>query len=136
MSRALHKRWRHGALPFDLKVLVDQLDDPEAQPAAGEAPRAETIAAAAVRRRREVAFLANELFNQSRAVADAVSDLVPAELAAGAGDLGGNPPLGALAERLDEALRCFDRLQEELGLPLGREPRYRRFLGGGDDGES
>jgi hypothetical protein len=38
MSRALHGRWRHEALPFDLEVLVDEFDDPEAQPAAGAEP--------------------------------------------------------------------------------------------------
>jgi hypothetical protein len=73
-------------------------------------------------------FLARELFQQVQGVLSAVGDLVPAELAAGDGDLEGHPPLRAVAERLDDALRCFDLLQEELGLSLGREPRYGRLL--------
>jgi hypothetical protein len=83
------------------------------------------------RRRQEIAFLARELFQQVQGVLGAVGDLVPGELAAGAGELGGNPPLQAVAERLDDALRCFDLLQEELGLPGDCEPRYRRSLAGG-----
>jgi hypothetical protein len=88
------------------------------------------------RRRREITFLARELYQQVQGVLNAVGDLVPAELTAGAGELEGNPSLRAVAERLDDALRSFDLLQEELGLPLGREPRYRRFLAGGDAAES
>ena len=88
------------------------------------------------RRGREVAFLSRELLQQVQGVLSAVGDLVPAELAAGAGELEGNPPLQAVAERLDDALRCFDLLQEELGLPLGREPRYGRLLAGEDGAES
>jgi hypothetical protein len=83
------------------------------------------------RRYREIQFLARELFQQAEAVLNAIGDLVPAELAAGAGELGDNPPLKAVAERLDDALVCFGLLQEELGLPAGREPRYRRLLVGG-----
>jgi hypothetical protein len=85
------------------------------------------------RRYREIQFLARELFQQVEAVLNAVGDLVPAELAARAGDLGGNPPLKAVAERLDDALVCFGLLEEELGLPAGREPRYRRFLVGREE---
>ena len=84
------------------------------------------------RRRREIEFLARELYQQVQGVLSAVGDLVPAELAAGAGELEGNPSLRAVAGRLDDALTCFGLLQEELGLPSGREPRYRRFLAGGD----
>ena len=86
----------------------------------------------AARRRQEIAFLARELFQQVEGVLGAVGGLVPAELAAGPGELEVNPALRGLAERLDDALRCFDLLQEEVGLPLGREPRYRRFLAGGE----
>jgi hypothetical protein len=91
--------------------------------------------AMAVRRRREIEFLARELFAQAQALMTAVGDLVPAELAAGDGDLaphswGGPTPLRAVAEQLDEALLCFDLLQEELGLPAGVGPRYGRLLGG------
>jgi hypothetical protein len=88
------------------------------------------------RRCREIVFLARELFRQVQGVLGAVGDLVPAELAAGDGELGGNPPLRAVSERLDDAPRCFDLLQEELGLPSGREPRYGRLRAGGDDVES
>jgi hypothetical protein len=85
---------------------------------------------AATRRRREIEFLARELYQQARGVLDAVGDLVPAELASGDGELAGGRPLGAVAERVDDVLRCFDLLQEELGLPAGRESRYRRCPGG------
>jgi hypothetical protein len=34
----------------------------------------------------------------------------------------------AVADRLDEALLCFDLLQQELGLPPGAAPRYARLL--------
>ena len=95
-----------------------------------------TTTTTAARRRREIEFLARELFNQARDVLSAVGDLAPAELAAGDGELAGNPSLRGVAERLDDALRSFDLLQEELGLPLGREPRYGRFLAGGDEAES
>jgi hypothetical protein len=42
----------------------------------------------------------------------AVGDLVPAELAAGDGELAGGHPLQAVAEQLDDALRYFNLLQE------------------------
>ncbi len=92
--------------------------------------------AMAVRRRREIELLARDLFAQAQGLMTAVGDLVPADLAAGVGDLaphpsGGPTPLRAVAERLDDALLCFDLLQEELGLPAGRGPRYGRLLGGG-----
>ena len=61
----------------------------------------------------------------------AVGDLVPAELAAGGGELADDSLLRAVAERLDDALLCFDLLQEELGLPSGAGPRYGGLLGGG-----
>jgi hypothetical protein len=89
----------------------------------------------AARRRQEIAFLARELYQQVQGVLGAVGDLVPAELAAGTGELEGNGALRAVAERLDDALTCFGLLQEELGLPAGREPRSRRFLTG-DGAES
>jgi hypothetical protein len=95
-----------------------------------------TTTTTAVRRSREIAFLARELYQQVQGVLSAVGDLVPAELAAGAGELEGNGALRAVAERLDDALMCFGLLQEELGLPAGREPRYRRFLAGDDAAES
>jgi hypothetical protein len=80
----------------------------------------------AARRRQEITFLARELYQQVQGLLGAVGDLVPAELAAGDGELEGNPPLRAVAQRLDDSLRCFDLLQEELGLPGDGEPRYRR----------
>jgi hypothetical protein len=87
----------------------------------------------AARRRREIEFLARELFHQIQVVLTAAGDLVPAELAAGDGELAAGTPLGAVAQQLDDALRYFDLLQEELGLSDGREPRYRRFLGSRGD---
>jgi hypothetical protein len=92
--------------------------------------------AMAMRRRREIELLARDLFAQAQGLMTAVGDLVPAELAAGTGDLaprpsGGPIPLRAVAERLDDALLCFDLLQEELGLPAGAEPRYGRLLSEG-----
>jgi hypothetical protein len=41
----------------------------------------------------------------------------------------------AVADWFDEAMLCFDLLQQELGLPAGAEPRYARLLDGGGDGE-
>jgi hypothetical protein len=84
----------------------------------------------AVRRRREIEFLARELFGQAQGLMTAIGDLVPAELAAGGGELADGAPLRAVADQLDDALRCFDLLQEELGLPAGAGPRYGRFLRG------
>ena len=84
----------------------------------------------AMRRRREIEFLARELFGQMERLVTAVGDLVPAELAAGSGELADGTPLRAVADQLDEALLCFDLLQEELGLPAGAEPRYGRLFGG------
>jgi hypothetical protein len=71
----------------------------------------------AMRRRREIDFLARELFRQAQDLMTAVGDLVPAELAAGGGELAEGTPMRAVADRLDEALLCFDLLQQELGLP-------------------
>ncbi len=62
---------------------------------------------------------------------NAVGDLVPAELAAGGGELADGSPLRVVAEQLDDALLCFNLLQQELGLPAGEEPRYTRLLGEG-----
>ena len=84
----------------------------------------------AMRRRREIAFLARGLFGQAQELMAAVGDLVPAELAAGSGELADGSPLRAVADRLDDALLYFNLLQEELGLPAGAEPRYGRLLGG------
>jgi hypothetical protein len=36
----------------------------------------------------------------------------------------------AVADRLDEALLCFDLLQQELGRPEGQEPHYGRLFDG------
>jgi hypothetical protein len=88
----------------------------------------ETTTTAAARRCREIQFLARDLYNLAQDVLDAVGDLVPAELAAGDGDLAADTPLGVVAQRLDDALTCFNLLQEELGLPSGREPRYQQSL--------
>ena len=85
----------------------------------------------AVRRRREIEFLARELYSQAQGLMTAIGDLVPAELASGGGELVDGAPLRAVAEQLDDALLCFDLLQEELGLPAGAGPRYGRSLGGG-----
>jgi hypothetical protein len=85
----------------------------------------------AVRRRREIEFLARDLFGQAQALIAAIGDLVPAELAAGVGDLADGAPLRSVAEQFDDALLCFDLLQEELGLPSGAAPRYGQRLGGG-----
>jgi hypothetical protein len=41
----------------------------------------------------------------------------------------------AVADQFDEALLCFDLLQQELGLPEGTGPRYGRPLGQGDEVE-
>ncbi len=80
----------------------------------------------AARRRKEIAFLAHDLFGRMQDLAAAVGDLVPSELAAGDGTLTEGHPLAAVADQLDEALLCFDLLQEELGLPAGVAPRYRK----------
>jgi hypothetical protein len=85
----------------------------------------------AVRRRREIEFLARDLFAQAQGLMAAVGDLVPAELAAGGGELAERSPLRAVAGQLDDAMACFDLLQEELGLPAGAGPRYGRPIGGG-----
>jgi hypothetical protein len=85
----------------------------------------------AMRRRREIEFLARELFKRAQEVLTAVGDLVPAELAAGTGELADGTPLLAVAEQLDGTLLCFNLLQEELGLPAGSEPRYGRLVDGG-----
>jgi hypothetical protein len=87
--------------------------------------------AMAVRRRREIEFLARDLFAQAQGLMMAVGDLVPAELAGSDGELADGTPLRAVAEQLDDALLCFDLLQEELGLPAGAGPRYGRLLGEG-----
>jgi hypothetical protein len=87
--------------------------------------------AMAVRRRREIEFLARDLFAQAQGLMTAIGDLVPAELAGSDGELADGTPLRAVAEQLDDALLCFDLLQEELGLPAGARPRYGRLLGEG-----
>ena len=73
----------------------------------------------AMRRRREIEFLARDLFGQAQALMAAVGDLVPAELAAVDGELADGSPMRAVAEQLDDAMLCFGLLQEELGLPAG-----------------
>ncbi len=80
----------------------------------------------AVRRRKEIAFLARHLFGQMRDLVTAIGELVPAELADGDGVLVEDHPLLAIAEQLDEAMLCFNLIQEELGLPAGMAPRYGR----------
>lgn len=85
--------------------------------------------AMAVRRRREIEFLARDLFAQAQGLMAAAGDLVPAELAGSDGELADESPLRAVAEQLDGAMLCFDLLQEELGLPAGAGPRYGRLLG-------
>ena len=74
----------------------------------------------------EIEFL-RELYRQAQDLLTAVGDLVLAELAAGNGELAEGTPLRAVADRLDEALLCFDLLQQELGLPEGTGPRYGRM---------
>jgi len=56
--------------------------------------------------------------------------------AAGGGELADGSPLRAVAEQLDEALLCFNLLQEELGLPAGQGPRYGRLLEEREDVEA
>lgn len=80
----------------------------------------------AARRRKEIAFLARHLFGQMRDLVTAIGELVPAELADGDGVLTEGHPLLAIAEQLDEAMLCFNLIQEELGLPAGMSPRYGR----------
>ena len=82
----------------------------------------------AMRRRREIEFLSRELYRQAEELLTAVGDLVPAELASGGGELAEGTPMRAVADRLDEALLCFDLLQQELGLPPSTAPRYARLL--------
>jgi hypothetical protein len=89
----------------------------------------------AMRRRREIEFLSRELYRQAEELLTAVGDLVPAELAGGGGELAEGTALRAVADRLDEALLCFDLLQQELGLPEGAAPRYARLLGQEDNVE-
>jgi hypothetical protein len=80
----------------------------------------------ATRQRREVEFLARELFRQAQDLLATVGDVVPSELAAAGGGLADGTPLRAVADRLDETLLCFNLLQEELGLPDGAQARYAR----------
>jgi hypothetical protein len=87
----------------------------------------------AKRRRREIEFLARELFRQAQDLMTAVGDLVPAELATGGGELAEGSPLRAVADRLDDAMQCFNLLQEELGLPEGAGPRFGRLRGEEDN---
>jgi hypothetical protein len=82
----------------------------------------------AARRRKEIAFLSRDLFGRMQDLAAAVGDLVPSELADGDGALADGDPLRSIADQLDEALLCFDLLQEELGLPAGVAPRYGRLV--------
>jgi hypothetical protein len=82
----------------------------------------------AARRRREIEFLARDLYGQAQGLMAAIGDLVPAELSSGGGELADGAPLRAVAEQLDDALLCFDLLQEELGLPAGAGTRYGRLL--------
>ncbi len=77
-----------------------------------------------MRRRREVEFLARELYRQAQELLTAIGDLVPAELATSDGTLSDGSPLGTVADRLDELMLCFDLVQQELGLPEGIEPRF------------
>ncbi len=86
----------------------------------------------AVRRRREIEFLARDLFAQAQALMTVIGDLVPAELVAGGGELADGSPLRAVAQQLDDALTCFDLLQEELGLSAGAGPQHGRLIGGAE----
>jgi hypothetical protein len=88
----------------------------------------------AVRRRREIEFLARELFVQVQDLMAAVGDLVPAELAGGDGHLAAGTAMRAVADRIDEALLCFDLLQEEMGLRPGAGPMFARMRGARGDG--
>ena len=86
------------------------------------------IETTAMRRRREIEFLARELFGQAQGLLTAVGDLVPAELAARDGELADGSPLRAVADQLENALVCFNLLQQELGLPSGAAPRFERLM--------
>jgi hypothetical protein len=88
---------------------------------------AETMA---MRRRREIEFLARDLFGQAQALMTAIGDLVPAELSAGEGELTAGSPMRAVAEQLDDAMLCFGLLQEEIGLPASGGSRCGRLPGG------
>jgi hypothetical protein len=76
---------------------------------------------ATVRRRREIEFLAGELFRQVEGLLGAVGDLVPAELAAGDGDLAPGTSLGTVAQQLDDVRMCLDLLRAELAGGGGAE---------------
>ena len=78
-----------------------------------------------------VADRCRELQGRARDLLSAVAGLIPAELGSRwwAGEPELNPALRAVAERLDDCLARFDELQVALGLPAGREPRYRRLRG-------
>lgn len=89
-------------------------------------PATTTTPTMAARRRKEIAFLARHLYGQMRDLTTAIGELVPAELADGDGVLAEGHPLLAIAEQLDEAMLCFNLIQEELGLPAGMAPRYGR----------
>ena len=80
----------------------------------------------AARRRKEIAFLARHLYGQMRDLTTAIGELVPAELADSDGELVEGHPLLTIADQLDEAMLCFNLLQEELGLPSGMAPRYQK----------
>lgn len=85
-----------------------------------------TIGTMEARRRREIEFLARDLYRQVQDLLTSVGDLVPAELSAGRGGLVEGTPLNAVAERLDDAAVCFRLLQEELGLRDEAQARYAR----------
>lgn len=68
------------------------------------------------RRRREIEFLARDLFSLAQGLLASVGDLVPAELAAGTGELREGSPLQAVADQLDDAVTCFGLLRDEVGL--------------------
>lgn len=89
-----------------------------------------TMTTMAARRRKEIAFLARDLYGRMQNLVTAVGELVPADLADGDGVLTEGHPLRAIAEQLDEAMLCFNLIQEELGLPAGMAPQYGRLLGG------
>ena len=89
----------------------------------------ETMTTMAMRRRREIEFLARTC-SAVQALMTAIGDLVPAELSAGGGELADGAPLRSVADQLDDAMLCFDLLQEELGLPAGSGSRFGRLLGG------
>ena len=80
----------------------------------------------AMRRRREIEFLAHELFRQAQDLVTAVGDLIPAELATGGGELVEGTPLRAVAQQLDDSRCCASTCcSRSSACRTGAEPAVR-----------